>query len=123
MPNRIRRMRVKGWRRGDAVIVDRTSRYGNPWKVGDPGVPDRAAAVTEFALALAARRIVLATVAEPAKALEVLRLGKYPSDKEIQRDLRGKDLACPCPLPEPGEEDHCHAAWLIHEANQEVPSV
>ncbi|MFJ9034938.1 DUF4326 domain-containing protein [Streptomyces sp. NPDC102274] len=31
--------------------------------------------------------------------------------------LRGKDLACTCPLPEPGEPDHCHAAYLLALAN------
>ncbi|MDI5965791.1 DUF4326 domain-containing protein [Streptantibioticus silvisoli] len=31
--------------------------------------------------------------------------------------LRGKDLACTCPLPEPGEPDHCHAAVLLRLAN------
>lgn len=83
-PQRIRRLRTRGWRKGDSVIVDRSSSYGNPWKVGEPGVPDRAAAAAELA---------------------------------------GRDLACPCPLPEYGEVDHCHAAELIRFANQEVPGV
>lgn len=34
MPQRIQRRRVRGWRKPDGcVIVDRTSRYGNPYKV------------------------------------------------------------------------------------------
>lgn len=120
-PKRIRRLRVKGWRRGDAVIVDRTSRYGNPWRVGDPGVPDRATAVQQFALGLAVRRIIIATAVDPAEALKDHRLGSYPSDEEIRERLRGKDLACPCPIPEFGEPDYCHAQWLIYEANREAP--
>lgn len=32
--------------------------------------------------------------------------------------LRGKNLACWCPLPEDGEEDMCHAAVLIDVANR-----
>src|SRR5690606_40457446 len=72
-PKRIRRLRSKGWRRGDAVIVDRTSRYGNPWKVGDPGVPDRQTAVARFAAALEARR---------AGAV-VPELRRLPSDEDI----------------------------------------
>jgi len=28
-------------------------------------------------------------------------------------ELAGKDLACPCPLPEPGEIDWCHAAHTL----------
>ena len=34
-PQRIQRHRRKGWRKPEgAVIVDRTSRYGNPYRVG-----------------------------------------------------------------------------------------
>jgi hypothetical protein len=121
MPKRIQRQRVKGWRRGDAVIVDRTSRWGNPWRVGEEGVPDRAAATQAFALGLATRRIVLATAVSPAAALAAHRLGSYPTDEEIRAELAGKDLACPCPMPELGEPDYCHAAWLIYEASKAVP--
>lgn len=31
--------------------------------------------------------------------------------------LRGHNLACWCPLPKPGEPDHCHAAMLLEVAN------
>jgi hypothetical protein len=27
--------------------------------------------------------------------------------------LGGRDLACWCKIPPPGEPDHCHAAWLV----------
>lgn len=117
MPNRIRRLRQKDWRKGDAIIVDRTSAYGNPWKVGEPGIPDRAAAAAQFALGLALRRIVAATAKDPDEALLLMRLGSnYPSDEQIRAELAGRDLACPCPLPESGELDHCHAAVLIDQA-------
>jgi len=121
MPQRIRRLRTQGWRKGDAIIVDRTSGYGNPWKVGEPGVPDRATAAAQFQLGLALRRIVLATAKDPDEALRLMRLGSnYPSDEQIRRELAGRDLACPCPIPAPGEPDCCHAAVLIHEANPEA---
>ncbi len=32
-------------------------------------------------------------------------------------ELRGHNLACWCPLPKPGEPDHCHAAVLLEVAN------
>jgi len=32
--------------------------------------------------------------------------------------LRGKDLACWCPLPPSGETDFCHARVLLEEANR-----
>ena len=119
-PKRLRRLRERDWRAGDAVIVDRTSRYGNPWRVGEPGIPDRAAAAAQFALGLAVRRIILATVPHPEGALLAMRLGSnYPSDEQIRSELAGRDLACPCELPAPGKPDCCHAAVLIHEANRE----
>jgi hypothetical protein len=121
IPKRIRRLRQKDWSKGNAVIVDRTSSYGNPWKVGEPGIPDRAAAAAQFALGLALRRMVAATAKDPSEALLLMRLGSnYPSDEQIRRDLAGRDLACPCPLPADGEDDHCHARVLIDESNQEV---
>jgi hypothetical protein len=35
----------------------------------------------------------------------------------IRHELRGHNLACWCPLPEPGQPDHCHAAVLLEVAN------
>ena len=32
--------------------------------------------------------------------------------------LRGKNLACWCPLPEHDEPDNCHAALLLELANR-----
>lgn len=32
--------------------------------------------------------------------------------------LRGKNLACWCPLPKHGEPDNCHAALLLELANR-----
>ena len=33
--------------------------------------------------------------------------------------LRGKNLACWCPLAKPGQPDNCHAALLLQLANTE----
>jgi len=38
--------------------------------------------------------------------------GRNDVDQVVQA-LKGKDLACPCPLPEPGEIDWCHAAHTL----------
>ncbi len=38
-------------------------------------------------------------------------------DFEDIEQLRGKNLACWCPLPEPGQPDICHAAVLLEIAN------
>lgn len=41
--------------------------------------------------------------------------------EDIRRELAGKDLACWCPLPPPGEPDICHAAVLLAVARGEMP--
>lgn len=109
-PKRIRRERRKGWRKPDnCVIVDRTSRYGNPWSVKQGYARDEC--YSRFETYLVARRN---QVHSWPNAIS------YPSDEEIRADLAGKSLACPCPLPADGEPDRCHAALLISLAN-EVP--
>jgi len=41
---------------------------------------------------------------------------------KAQQNLAGRDLACWCSLPAPGEPDLCHAAVLLAVANGlEVP--
>lgn len=127
MPKRIQRKRVKGWRLPEgAVDDDRASKWGNPWRVGEGDVATRADAAEEFGLGLMVRRIILAATATPPEYVEAsltaLKLGDYPSDEEIRAELAGKDLACPCPLPPEGGEDHCHADVLLEMANQEVAS-
>lgn len=37
--------------------------------------------------------------------------------EDVRRELAGHDLACWCPLPEPGQPDICHAAVLLEIAN------
>jgi hypothetical protein len=48
-----------------------------------------------------------------------LGLFEYDADTlaDLRRDLAGRDLMCWCPLPEPGQPDHCHAAVLLKLAN------
>lgn len=72
----------------NTVFVGRPSMWGNPFKVGDPGVPDRATAVECFE-------------------------GLYGMIDGLD-ELRGKDLACWCPLDEP-----CHADILLEWANMD----
>lgn len=97
MPERFQLSRARGWRMPDgAVSVARPRKWGNPFKVGEPGVPDRETAVERFRM-LAAGVIVLD--------------GKpYPFD-EIE-ELRGLDLGCWCDMGGP-----CHGDVLIELAN------
>lgn len=105
-PKRIQRKRTKGWRMPEgAVYVGRPTKWGNPWKVGvqDGTVNGKPATVLWTAVgAVAAYRTWL------NREIEAGRLDVA--------ELRGKDLACWCPL------DHaCHADVLLEIANEEPP--
>ena len=105
-PQRIQLKRTRGWRKPEgAIVVSRPSRWGNPWKIGPETVPEEV--VAEYRAAV-------------WRATGAIRMGSksvgetyIPSEEEIQRDLRGHDLACWCPLDEP-----CHADVLLEIANQ-----
>jgi hypothetical protein len=85
-PQRIQRKRTKGWRMPDgAVYVGRGSRWGNPYVMRDE--TDRAAAVAWFKTHVAPTLDVTA--------------------------LRGKDLACWCPVGQA-----CHGDVLLEMANE-----
>lgn len=44
--------------------------------------------------------------------------GEAPPIEELVSALRGKNLACWCALPKPGEPDICHAEVLLKLANR-----
>ena len=123
-PQRIQRRRTKGWRLPEnAVIVSRPSRFGNPFLIKDAveaeySEPHRAC--TE----LYGEWLRVGT--EGGWYEETYRIGRQVFDRRrILADLhllRGKDLACTCPLPEPGQPDHCHAAVLLKLANGPAPA-
>lgn len=95
MPSRIQRKRERGWRMPEnAVYVGRPTIWGNPYKVG--GMYHVACAYD----AVVAYRVYL----------EGLIRAQNPGF--IER-LRGKDLACWCPLDQP-----CHADVLLEIANK-----
>lgn len=101
-PKRIQLSRKKGWRKPEGAIkVDRTTRFGNPFVVGEVAL-DRADAVAKLRLHLNVRR-------NPHDGW--VDLICYPSDEDIA-ELRGHDLACWCPLDQP-----CHADVLLELAN------
>ena len=103
MPERIQLSRKKGWKMPENTVkVDRATKWGNPFVVGKPGgtytakVKDRRHAWHLFA-----------SVSPQNEAL----------CEAARQELRGKNLACWCPLPEPYEPDTCHAAVLLEIAN------
>jgi hypothetical protein len=114
MPARIQRQRTAGWRMpAGAVYVGRGhgdyGRWGNPFPAYDNSPAERALATGLFANLLATRR----THPNPEHVIA------YPTDEEIRAELGGRDLACWCPLPAPGQPDHCHGAVLLAIANPE----
>ena len=89
MPKRIQRKRTKGWKMPEgAIYVGRPSRWGNPFSLPNY---TRAQAITNFRTRMIGMR-----------AIGALDLS----------ELRGKDLACWCPLDKP-----CHADVLLEMAN------
>lgn len=103
MPERIQLRRAKGWRLPpDTEIVDRRTKWGNPFLVSDVARRFPSLTVEQCAATAVAdfRSMVLA--GSPA----------YPTVAEIRSELAGRDLACWCPPDQP-----CHAAVLLELAN------
>lgn len=93
-PVRVQLRRAKGWRMPkNTVSVARPHVHGNPFRVGDFGIPDTTAAVVRFREWRDGRVV-----------------GPQPPSLD---DLRGKNLACFCALSEP-----CHADVLLELANK-----
>jgi len=95
MPERIQLSRRKGWRKPEnTVVVARPSKWGNPFVVSRNGMS------REQAVAHYRHMLMKAGIAGEA-------------DRAIIRaELRGKNLACWCPLDQP-----CHADVLLELAN------
>jgi hypothetical protein len=95
MPKRIQLSRRKGWRMPpNTVSVARPGKWGNPFRVGKDAA-NAAQAVALF------------------RDWAIAPYGSVPDPTE----LRGKNLACWCPLDQP-----CHADVLLELANREDQS-
>lgn len=91
MPQRIQRKRSKGWRMPEnTVYVGRPTKWGNAFIVTKETPPH--IAVLNF----------------------IIMLNRHDF-KEIKKTLKGKNLACWCPLDQP-----CHADILLEIANAPV---
>lgn len=89
-PKRYQRSRRKGARLpADVVVVTRPTKWGNP----NPLSLGREEAVRRYRDDLLAGRLAI-------------------SVDDVKRELRGRDLACYCPLDQP-----CHAEVLLEFAN------
>jgi hypothetical protein len=141
-PQRIQLRRTKAWRiPNGAVVVARPSRWGNPFQVGSEGVayqgvmlgsgagrydrsdprscdlllPGPHARLTDAQAVALYRDDLVASLAEDGPYGDELR--------EALKALRGKDLACWCPLQdEHGKRAPCHADVLLAAANRRWPA-
>ncbi|MFF6903527.1 DUF4326 domain-containing protein [Streptomyces hydrogenans] len=110
MPTRIQRHRTRGWKKPDnAVIVDRTSRFGNPLSI-DSAMDAYGYDETE------AREYVVRAFRSWLRGIRTY----WESDEADQAreriltalpDLVGKDLACAC-----APDELCHADVLLEWA-------
>lgn len=103
-PKRIQRKRHKGWQMPkNAVYVGRPTKWGNPFLVEEFGQHQAVFIYEQF----------LESALEMTEMFATYR--GVPVDVSIIGDfeeLRGKDLACWCPLDKP-----CHADVLLMQAN------
>ncbi len=101
-PTRVQLSRAKGWRMPpNTVKVDRTTMFGNSWKVGTRS------------------NYLGRPVASVAEAVEVYRACAWVEPHMVawvQERLRGRNLACWCALNQP-----CHADVLLEIANGPTP--
>ena len=90
-PKRIQRKRTKGWKMTpNTVYVGRPSKYGNPFN----GV-DAVELYEQYVLKLIKNK----------QGISIIKIKL--------KELRGKNLACWCPLDKP-----CHADILLELANK-----
>jgi len=108
---RIQLRRTKGWRKPPgAVVVSRPSKWGNPCKLDHYDIRDEHGRPAARAVQLREAR-ALAT--RDFWAMLYLDNGELPfTQADVVRELRGKDLACWCPL-----DQECHADVLLDFAN------
>jgi len=115
IPVRIQRKRSKGFNLQaesrkinglDCVYVGRPSKWGNPNKVGDCNWLCKTAEMAAMWF-----RIMVSNINTPTGA-KLYSNGQHFIYKNIQKELKGKNLACWCPDNQP-----CHADTLLKIAN------
>lgn len=105
-PVRIQLSRAKGWRMPDNTVkVDRSTKWGNPFVVGKDGSRDEC---VDYFICMLGGHVVLTTTPGVDGQIDYLKHAR-----RNKRFLRGKNLACWCPL-----NKRCHADVLLEIANQ-----
>jgi len=106
-PIRIHLSRKKGWRMPpNTVKVDRSTKWGNPFIVGIHGTREYCVKLFRYLMA----GMICVSFRKHADK----QIAAYKHIRRNRRHLRGKNLACFCPLTEP-----CHADVLLEIANKD----
>ena len=124
MPERIQLRRTKGWRKpADAIVVARPSEWGNPILLADvahqyPSLDRKRVAnlvVRDFRVLALHGSLSFPNWLSADDSRGPVAF-TYPSLARIFTELRGRDVACWCPL------DHaCHGDVLVDIANGPAP--
>ena len=103
---RVQRKRTKGFKLPEnTVCVTRGTKFGNPFKVGDPLIPTNKEAVSLYKNWLNLQQVYYNIMAD--------KYFEPPTEADIVKALRGKNLACYC-----GLDEFCHADILLKIANE-----
>ncbi len=125
MPERIQLRRTRGWHKPEgAVVVARPSKWGNDFKALPTAEGWSVFCRIPLGLDVWIERVgIVSREAAVVEAIRLyrLRLVRYAEDEfdgedpisESLAELRGRDLACWCPLDQP-----CHADVLLELANR-----
>lgn len=106
-PVRIQRKRTKGWKMPEgAVCVTRPGKWGNPFIVSPNARPGARSG---------ASYICVPTVEDAVECFREMMAASPKATAEAVEELRGKDLACFCPIGSP-----CHGNVLLEIANRRV---
>lgn len=123
-PVRIQLRRTKGWKMPpDTVKVDRSTGFGNPFPIAKAKSTSQGVTTDSWMIGTwSGPAIWFAETKERAAEMSVTAFRAWAvSDayrQAARRALAGKNLACWCKLPKPGEPDICHAAVLLEIANK-----
>src|SRR6266576_3867608 len=113
---RVQLRRTAGWRMPpNTVKVDRSTIFGNPFELKQYGPEQAVALCRAWIEGKLADENIRSTYPPWAATHLVERRKKVLAAIPT---LRGKNLACWCALPAPGERDYCHAAVLLELANR-----
>ncbi|MCL1927572.1 MAG: DUF4326 domain-containing protein [Treponema sp.] len=127
MPKRIQRKRTKGWKMPEnAVYVGRPTKWGNPF-TGDDAVEKYKEAISEWPIKdktmdewfLVGGKGSLDMLINLA-GRNISSLNEIPrKGRNVLNELKGKDLACWCPLTnKDGTPYNCHADILLEIVNK-----